>query len=50
MKKYLLIIAALTIASFSATAQKLTILHVNDTHSHIEPIRSGNKLQEGGVI
>ena len=31
-------------------AQKLTILHVNDTHSHIDPERSGDYKGRGGVI
>lgn len=50
MRKYLLILAALTIVSFNLPAQKLTILHVNDTHSHVEPIRSGDRTEYGGVI
>ena len=31
-------------------AQDLTILHLNDTHSHIEPERSGKNKGMGGVI
>lgn len=32
------------------SAQSLTILHVNDTHSHFEPVRSGADAGLGGVI
>ena len=34
----------------SLDAQDLTILHVNDTHSHIDPQRSGDYKGCGGVI
>ena len=40
--------AALTV--FSAHAQSLTIIHLNDTHSHIDPQRSGEYVCRGGVI
>ena len=36
--------------SFAASAQDLTILHFNDTHSHIDPERSGQDAGLGGVI
>ena len=36
--------------SFAASAQDLTILHFNDTHSHIDPERSGTNAGLGGVI
>lgn len=32
------------------SAQKLTIVHTNDTHSHIDPVRSGVEAGLGGVI
>lgn len=39
------------VASTDAVAQKrLTILHVNDTHSHLEPERGGEEAGRGGVI
>ena len=44
----MIIMAALV--SFAATAQDLTILHMNDTHSHIDPERSGRDAGMGGVI
>jgi 5'-nucleotidase len=31
-------------------AKGLTILHVNDTHSHFEPVRTGRDAGHGGVI
>ena len=45
MKK-LLIISATLLLCLGASAQKLTILHLNDTHSHLDPLPSG----EAGVI
>lgn len=45
---YMIILAA--VISFAATAQDLTILHMNDTHSHIDPERSGRDAGMGGVI
>ena len=49
MKKLILTIFAL--AAFSAAyAQDLVILHMNDTHSHIDPERSGKNSGHGGVI
>lgn len=30
--------------------KRLTILHTNDTHSHVEPIRSGRNAGFGGII
>ena len=48
MKRIILIIFSLI--SLTINAQNLTILHVNDTHSHIEPERSGRDKGKGGVI
>ena len=45
---YMIILAAAV--SFAASAQDLTILHFNDTHSHIDPERSGKDAGLGGVI
>ena len=44
-----MIILAATV-SFAAAAQDLTILHMNDTHSHIDPERSGRDAGKGGVV
>lgn len=30
--------------------KRLTILHTNDTHSHVEPIRSGRNAGFGGIV
>ena len=39
------------ICATGASAQKrLTIVHFNDTHSHLEPERSGESAGMGGVI
>lgn len=45
--------ACLVAAVFSSGAfaqKRLTILHFNDTHSHLEPERSGDQAGMGGVI
>ena len=49
MKKIFLSIIALT-AVTTLAAQDLTILHLNDTHSHIEPERLGDINGHGGII
>ena len=49
MKRLFLILTVLA-CSFTLSAQNLTILHLNDTHSHIEPERSGSLAGHGGVI
>ena len=51
MKKFILTIFALAaIASAALQAQDLVILHLNDTHSHIDPERSGKNAGHAGVI
>ena len=51
MKKLLLTIFALAALSSAAiNAQDLIILHLNDTHSHIDPERSGKNAGHAGVI
>lgn len=49
MKRILFVISVLVL-SVSLSAQNLTILHLNDTHSHIEPERGGKYDGKGGVI
>ena len=34
----------------AAAQRRLTIIHVNDTHSHLEPLRGGSQSGTGGVI
>ena len=48
--KRILTAICIAMASMSLNAQDLTILHVNDTHSHIDPQRSGDYKGRGGVI
>lgn len=44
----LIIIASLAVLSLDA--QNLTVLHLNDTHSHMDPQRSGEYKGLGGVV
>ena len=48
--KRILTAISIAMAAMSLNAQDLTILHVNDTHSHIDPQRSGDYKGRGGVI
>lgn len=57
--KYILIAAGVLTLGFciyvgykqgSREVHKLTILHVNDTHSHMEPVRSGEYAGMGGAL
>lgn len=51
MKKLILTTFAFAaIASAALQAQDLVILHLNDTHSHIDPERSGKNAGHAGVI
>ena len=38
------------LAAAALNAQDLTVIHLNDTHSHIDPQRSGDYQGRGGVI
>lgn len=44
------VVTAMLVACSEASAQKLTIMHFNDTHSHLEPERAGKSAGRGGVI
>ena len=44
------VVTAMLVACSGASAQKLTIMHCNDTHSHLEPERAGKSAGRGGVI
>ena len=46
----ILIAAATLLLSVQIHAQNLTVLHMNDTHSHIDPQRSGEYIGRGGAI
>ncbi|MCD8312675.1 MAG: metallophosphoesterase [Bacteroidales bacterium] len=50
MKKTIILMVTAFFAFVSLNAQDLTILHLNDTHSHIDPIRGGRDDGHGGVI
>lgn len=51
MKRILTFVLCVLVAGmFEACAQKLVILHVNDTHSHLEPERSNGLDGQGGFI
>ena len=51
MKRFFSIaLCIIFIGVFDACAQKLVILHVNDTHSHLEPERSDDLNGRGGFI
>lgn len=49
MKKIIVTMACLSLGILCG-AQDLTILHTNDTHSHIDPVRAGEEAGMGGVI
>lgn len=49
MKKLIYILLMIA-CHYTLQAQDLTILHMNDTHSHIDPERSGKYIGMGGVI
>ena len=49
MKRFMTLLCT-ALLSLSLGAQDLTILHINDTHSHIDPQRAGDYKGRGGVI
>lgn len=50
MKRIIYIIALLALSCGVLQAQNLVIVHVNDTHSHNEPLRGGDQEGLGGAI
>lgn len=50
MKRFLLILVCLLSVAAGASAQRLVIIHVNDTHSHLDPERNGDEEGRGGII
>ena len=48
--KRIIISTFILLLAFSLAGQNLTILHLNDTHSHIDPQRSGKDAGMGGVV
>jgi len=43
-------VAVWALGASNASSQELVIIHYNDTHSHIEPERSGKNAGQGGVV
>ena len=50
MKRLLFTMVCLLAVMAGASAQRLVIIHVNDTHSHLDPERSGEEAGLGGII
>ena len=50
MKRLLLTMLCLLAVMAGASAQRLVIIHVNDTHSHLDPERTGDDVGHGGII
>ena len=50
MRRFLGIFCILLLSACFGYGQQLTIIHVNDTHSHMEPLRSGSETGMGGAI
>lgn len=50
MKKLVLFLLLLLPFTVVSARHKLTIIHLNDTHSHVDPLRGGVRAQRGGVI
>ena len=50
MKKLALILGAVLVLGACTPKPRLVIVHVNDTHSHFEPERSGPNTGLGGII
>lgn len=50
MKKLIILSAALLLMAACRPSHELVIIHYNDTHSHFEPLRSGDNSGLGGVI
>lgn len=48
--KRMMLAAVMILTASVLNAQNLTIIHLNDTHSHIDPERSGDYKGRGGVI
>lgn len=50
MKRVLVIFALALLALSCARQPRLVILHCNDTHSHFDPMRGGERDGQGGII
>ena len=50
MRRLMLVMAALCLCLGAAAQKTLTIVHVNDTHSHLDPVRAGEDAGLGGIV
>ena len=50
MKRFIITLLCIFALAAGASAQRLVIVHVNDTHSHLDPERTGDDKGRGGVI
>ena len=50
MKRFIILIAIASLAVSCARQPKLVIIHCNDTHSHFDPMRGGERDGLGGII
>lgn len=50
MMKRIILFAVAFLATLALDAQDLTVLHLNDTHSHVDPQRAGEYKGLGGVV
>ena len=50
LKIFAVAVAALVLTPSANAQRRLTIVHFNDTHSHMEPERSGDNVGHGGII
>lgn len=50
MRKFFLIAVMLLPFATVSAQHRLTIIHANDTHSHVDPVRGGEMEGQGGVI
>ena len=49
MKRIVISMMVMAAVALPVSAQKLVVLHTNDTHSQIEPVRTGRNAGSGGV-
>lgn len=50
MKKIFTILFAALLVCSCTVSPRLVIIHTNDTHSHLEPVRGGDSDGKGGII
>ena len=51
MRKLIVLLAAAALAVCACQRQpRLVIIHANDTHSHLDPVRTGDRAGLGGVV